>query len=321
MEVLVALGVLILGLSVLGSQIQTGQRASQLMERDYTALLLAESKIAELDTGLVVPDDIVEGDWGELFPRFGWRMTMEPSGVTLLTAIKLEILYDGRRWDVDEEMDYDNAEVLQTVHLMRATPARIDLTRDFGMKAEEAEKLAEQLSGVGESGLDPYDLDPALFRDLSLEELVEVLPTLLQAFGMNMEDLLPMLPDDLRQLMEEAQAADAGEEEDDGTGAAENAMEFEVPGAGGRQEPDGVGGAPEPGPPRRGGVGRVGGRRGPREGAAPDDSGGDRNANPPRRGGRPPAEATEPVDGGGRRGGQGNRGGDRGTRREEIQAQ
>ncbi|MBN1510865.1 MAG: hypothetical protein JXB13_02530, partial [Phycisphaerae bacterium] len=191
-------------------------------------------------------------------------------------------------------------------------------TRDFGMKADEAEKLAEQLSGVGESGLDPYDLDPALFRDLSLEDLVEVLPTLLQAFGMNMEDLLPMLPDDLRQLMEEAQEADAGDEEDDGTGAAENATEFEVPGAGGGQGPDGVGGAPQPGPPRRGGEG---GRRGPQEGAAPDGSAGGRSANPPRRGGRPPSDATEPVDGGGRRGGQGDRGGRRGNRREGIEAQ
>ena len=82
----------ILGLSVHGSQIHAGRMASRFMERDYTALRLAESKIAELDTGLIVPDEIVEGDWGELYPRFGWRMTMEPSGIDLLTAIKLEIL-------------------------------------------------------------------------------------------------------------------------------------------------------------------------------------------------------------------------------------
>jgi hypothetical protein len=312
MEVLVALGVLILGLSVLGSQIHTGRQASQLMERDYTALLLAESKIAELDTGLVVPDDIVEGDWGELFPRFGWRMTMEPSGVPLLTAIRLQILYDGRRWNVDEEMDYDNAEVLQTVHLLRATPARIDLTRDFGMKAEDAENLAEQLSGVGQEGLNPYDLDPALFRDLTLEELIEVLPALLQAFGMRLEDVLPMLPDDLRQLMDGAGEEADFDDEDDGAGAPSDA-----PGSRGQPGPDGVGGPPQPGPPRRGGEDG----RGVRDGDARDGSGGDPSAGPPRRGGRPPADAIEPADGGGRRRGQGNRGGDRGTRREEIQAQ
>ncbi len=312
MEVLVALGMLILGLSVLGWQMHAGLEASWNMERDYTTLLLAESKIAELDTGLIVPDDIVEGDFGELFPRFGWRMTMEPSGVTLLTAIRLEILYDGLRRNAEREMDYENAEVLQTVHLLRAAPARIDLTRDFGMKAEDADKLAEQLSTMGGSGLDPHDLDPSLFRDLSLEELIEVLPILLQAFGMKLEDVLPILPDDLRQLMEQAQETDAGAPDDDGAG---------TPGAeGGPGRPgfDGVGGPPQPGPPRRDGQT---GRREPRQDAAPDDPGGDRSASPPRRGGRPPADMIEPADGGGRRGSQGRRGGDRGTRREEIQAQ
>ena len=42
MEVLVALGMLILGLSVLGWQMHAGLEASWNMERDYTTLLLAE---------------------------------------------------------------------------------------------------------------------------------------------------------------------------------------------------------------------------------------------------------------------------------------
>jgi hypothetical protein len=216
MEILVALAILILGLTVIGSQFHSSWEASRTTERFYKALLLAESKLAEIDTGLIPPDEEIEEDWGELFPQYGWRLTLEPSAVEDLFYLTLSILFDEARMDTETEFDFDEAEVMFTTYILRATPERIDLTRDFGMEEEQADELAEQLVGVGEMGIDPRDMDPGIFRDLELEELIEVLPPLLQAFGMDMDDIMGMLPADLQAAFEEAiRDAESDESQED----------------------------------------------------------------------------------------------------------
>ncbi|UCG15108.1 MAG: hypothetical protein JSV19_07400 [Phycisphaerales bacterium] len=292
MEVLVALAILILGLTVIGSQIRTSWKASRLMERKYKAVLLAESMLATLDTGLPVPlelDNEVEGDWqewdelfvdpgeesrhlplGDLFPEFAWRLTVEPSGVEELTFVVLDILFDSSRRDTEEEYDFDEAKVLHTLYLLRATPSRLDLTRDFGMDVEQAEELAENLAGVGEFGLDPYDLDPGLFRDLEFEELIEVLPPLLQALGLDMDNILPMLPEELRTAMEAAEEELKGDPE--GAETDEFAGEGPLP-VGGDVPPDEEEAFPSDGDV--GGPGEPGSRRPRRRGAASGESNGE----------------------------------------------
>lgn len=227
LEIVIAMAILILGMTVLGSQFQSSRQAAYETEWTYRALLLAESKLAELDTGLIVPEDLIEEEFGPIFPDYAWRMRIEPTAVPDLHFITLDILRQPRI-NVDTPFDFDKATVLYTAYTMRATPAQIDLTRDFGMGEEQADQLTEQLSNVGEFGIDPRNLDPSVFRELDLAELIDVLGPMLQALGMSTEDVMSMLPPELRdalqaQLEESAAAEEESPDEPADDGAAAEA--------------------------------------------------------------------------------------------------
>ena len=264
MEVVVAVGILVVGIAFVGMQVQNSSRSARRAERSMRALLLAETTFTEFDAGLIMPEEEIEEEYGPLFPDYAWRMRIEPhTDMADLNQVTLEVLHQVRH-SIDEEFDFDEAEVVHRVYTLRATPMNLDLTRDFGMDEEDADRLAEQLSAVTENGIDPRDLDPALFAALDLEELLEVAPPLLEAFGLSVDDLMQVLPEELRQALAEAQAQFEGSE-----GADESAAEGDKVSGGSRR------------PPR--------GRRGGRDaGAAGDDevSGGSRRPPRGRRGGR-----------------------------------
>ena len=175
MEVVVAVGILVVGMAFIGMQLHNASRSVHRAERSMRALLLAESTFAELDTGLIIPDgEETEREYGPVFPDYGWRLLIEPHpDMEGLNQITLEVLHQIRQ-DVEEEFDFDEAEVVHRLYTLRATPMKIDLTRDFGMDEEQADQLEEQLSDVGEGGIDPRDLDPALFANLDLETIYAV---------------------------------------------------------------------------------------------------------------------------------------------------
>ncbi len=205
LEVVVAVGILAVGMAFIGMQIQYASRHARESERTMRTLLLAESKLTELDAGLIVPEEKLEATFGAVFPDYGWRLEMKPTATPELNHLTLEILYQARQ-DVNEEFRFDEAEVVQRLYTLRATPRPLNLVNDFGMPEEQADKLTEQLAGVGDGGLDPRNLNPALFAQMDLEQLLEVAPPLLEAFGINMEELMQMLPEDLRQMVEDALA-------------------------------------------------------------------------------------------------------------------
>jgi type II secretory pathway pseudopilin PulG len=227
LEIVIALAILILGMAVLGSQFQTSRQAAYETERTYRALLLAESKLAELDTGLIVPEELIEEEFGPIFPDYAWRLQIEPSAVPNLNFITLDILYQ-QRPDVQTTFDFDTATVLYTAYAMRSTPAQIDLTRDFGMDEDQADRLTEQLSGVGEFGIDPRNLDPSVFRNLELEDLIDVLGPMLQALGMSTDDVMAVLPPELRDALH-AQLEEAVANEEAPDEAADEAVSVETP--------------------------------------------------------------------------------------------
>jgi hypothetical protein len=88
LEVLVAIGLLVLGMAVIGGQVQTA--ADLTRETDHLARLvfLAESRLAEIDSGLVVPNEEigdetgveVEEDFGRLFPAVRFAGDHPPDG-------------------------------------------------------------------------------------------------------------------------------------------------------------------------------------------------------------------------------------------------
>lgn len=209
MEVVVAVGILVMGLAFIGMQIQNSSRSARRAERSMRTLLLAESTFSEFDAGLIIPDgEETEREYGPLFPDYGWRLLIDPHPTTAdLNQVTLEILHQVRL-DFKDEFDFDEAEVVQRLYTLRVTPPAIDLTRDFGMDQEQADELAEQLATVTEDGIDPYNLDPALFGTLDQQELLDLLtqaPQLLEALGLGLNNL-EGLSEELRQALEQAQA-------------------------------------------------------------------------------------------------------------------
>jgi len=273
LEVVVAVGLLVLGMAVIGAQIQSSLLLTHETDRLARVVFLAESKIAELDTGLIEPEQEIEEDFGRLFPAYAWRMTIEPTEEEELFLITLEILYDPTR-DVEEDFDFDEAAVERVYYTLRAAPRPLDLTTDFGMDEEVAEKLNEDLAGLGGGSLDVHDFNPAFFRDLDVEEIAEALPVLMQAFSSDLSSMMALVPEEMRPQLEawfaemEAQIGDGEDLDVDNLGEGVGAG---APGASGRR------------PPRSDSRGRDAGRRG-------EKSAGEGRSGEGRGGGRPRGE-------------------------------
>jgi hypothetical protein len=326
LEIVVAVGLLVFGLAMLGSRLQRSEALTHETDELARVIFLAESKLAELDTGLVVPEQDVRSDFGKLFPRYGWRMRITPTSgdsASLLSAlqgstnpaelgmffIELEVLFDAARVP-EQDFDFENAQVVQRYYTLRAPPRSIDLSADFGLEEEIAEKMNEDLANAGINGFDVHDFNPTIFRDMDLEQLQEVLPIFMQAFDMTASQLVNMLPQNMRgevQAWLDSIADDAGLGDEDGEG-----------GTGGEDggKPEGVsGGAGNRNDPRGGRGGRDGSRDGGRRGNRPDrsaDDEGGRTEEEGDLGGRDPV--TGGRGGGPMEGGRDDRGEDGGPR-------
>jgi hypothetical protein len=96
LEVVIATGLLVVALAIIGGQIQDSGTAIHKMERRLEAARLAEQQFAFLDLGLVQldsVDEVAEGDFGPRFPDWGWRLITEPTAVDGMFRLKLEVLH------------------------------------------------------------------------------------------------------------------------------------------------------------------------------------------------------------------------------------
>ncbi len=202
LEVVIAVALLLTGLTVIGAQISQSLESSHRSANLTRLMLLVESQLAELDTGLVnfeeEADNEVEGDFTTRFPDYGWRIRFDETATEALLAITLEILHNPRE-RLTEEFDHDNAEVVHTVYTLRALPPAIDLQKDFGVEDEAIEQLSELMPV---EDFDPANFNPAIFREWEFEDLITVLPALVQAFNISLEELTQMVPPELRELLE-----------------------------------------------------------------------------------------------------------------------
>ena len=74
LEVIISMGLLIFGMAVVGLQINAGLDAARTSDIATRAVMLADTKMAELAAGIVKPeknDDEVKGDFGILYPGNG----------------------------------------------------------------------------------------------------------------------------------------------------------------------------------------------------------------------------------------------------------
>jgi len=198
LETVIATGLLIVGLAVLGAQIQDSQTAIRHMRLRLRAMTLAEQQLAELDLGLIEldsVDEVQEGDFGPRYPDFGWRLVTEPTAIEGLYRLTVEILHllrDGAY--KEDDFDYEYADTVFTTYALRPAPQALDLGVDFGLSDEEFASVSEKLSNAGVPGLDAQSFDPTILAKLDFEQLVEVLPVVLDALGMELGDLEAMIP-------------------------------------------------------------------------------------------------------------------------------
>ena len=223
LEVVLAVGLLVLGLSVIGAQMQRSYFRAHDTDTVARVVFLAESKLAEIDTGLIEPEREIEEDFGRLFPQYAWRLTMEAAGLPELYFFELEILHDPLR-EVEDDFEFNDAEVAARFRFLKAAPRPLDLTADFGLDEDAAEDLNERLADLGGGALDVHDFNPALFRDMDMEDLLEILPALMEAFNISQSEIMNMVPENLRPQLEElfagAQDDASGDQGDEGGGAS-----------------------------------------------------------------------------------------------------
>ena len=198
LETVVATGLLVAGLAVIGAQVQDAERSVWTMRRDLEALRLAEQHLAELDLGLIEldsVDDEQDGDFGPRFPNFGWLLTIEDTAIKDMFLLKLDVLYHLREDTYrEDEFDFDSAELTHTVYAMRLAPKPVNFAEDYGLTEDEMFELTEKLGKLGIPELDPEAFDPAVFAKLDFEELIQSMPVLLDAFGMDISQLMSALP-------------------------------------------------------------------------------------------------------------------------------
>ncbi len=217
LETVIATGLLVIGLAVIGAQVQGAHTAIRKMERRTRAMMLADVQLAEMSMGLIELDTLdeeQEDEFGTRYPDWGWRLTLDDTEVETLYLLKLEVLYQPRE-NVEEIFDYDEAEVVHTLYMFQAAPQKLNLAEAFGIPDDQMEELAEKLAATGIEGLDPEAFDPAVLASglEDFEEFIEVLPLLLDAFGIDISSLAGSLPPELLEAIRETGLLDGAEGE------------------------------------------------------------------------------------------------------------
>jgi len=205
LETTIATGLLIAGLAVIGAQVQQAETSVREMELQLRALMLAEMKLAELDLGLVeldTVDPIQEEDFGPRFPDFGWRIITDETSIEQLFHMQLDVLYLRREGEYEpDDFDHEEAEVLHTLYALRLLPQKVDMREELGLPEEEADELCEKLEAVG---IPCEEFPPNMLGGLPIDDLLEKLPLIAEAFGVDLTSMLAQLPPNIRTILEEA---------------------------------------------------------------------------------------------------------------------
>jgi hypothetical protein len=252
LEGILALLLLSLGIAVVGGQINSGTRLIQETEGLSRSMMLARSKLAELELGLIQPEELIEGNFGKVFPGHSWRLNILPTQTPEVFFVRVDILQglldapsdDETEDDYDAQQDvYDNFEpqVIYTAFTYRVPPAEISLTEDFGVTEDELAQLNS--GGPDGTGLLPEGFDlsqpftPAMLAQLLDDEtLLKLLPVLLAMLGQSGAGQIPALanlpPELQEQLQKLGEGALPGEEAGPGEKSGEPGTEPQ-PGLGG----------------------------------------------------------------------------------------
>ncbi|MFQ5429017.1 MAG: hypothetical protein ACE5E1_01800 [Phycisphaerae bacterium] len=238
LEVVVALGLLVLAMGIIGLIFNNGRHNVELAERMSRAMVMTDRLIAEFDTKLLDNEEREQtGVFGEeSVPGMSWKVEVNPSErVQGLLDIDISI-YMG-----DPDGSEDERQLVLETRVQRAEPQGIDFERDFGLDEEQIDQITAAIPGGG-MVFDPNNFDPRDLMRLPLDDLVDLLPAILQAFGAGLGQ------GQLDQIMQAVQSGNAGGQLGGGLPGA---------GAGGRDQGNGA-----DRPPGRGNPGVRGARGG-----------------------------------------------------------
>ena len=182
LEVVLALALLMIAMGVIGFTFRNGQYFIERSERLTRAMLMTEKLIVEMDSGLLAMDEReVTGTFetdgiSETMPGLSFEILSEPSpSIVGLLNIEINIF-------LGSPEDEDSRQLVLQTHVVRPLPQGLDFERDFGLDQEQIEQLTEAIPG-GAALFDPNNFDPRSLASLPIDQLVEILPSLLQAFG------------------------------------------------------------------------------------------------------------------------------------------
>jgi hypothetical protein len=166
LEVLISMGLLLFGMAFVGMQVNTGLIAAKHADIGMRAVMLADSKIAELKANVIQPqlnEQEIMGDFGIAFPGYTWRLQIRPCETAKLYMAALEVGYNEKQVLTkiaapDQEIRFDDADtrIVQTVYRLVPTPADVNIQRDFGItqaEIDDAMQSAQDVTGgVGSGG-------------------------------------------------------------------------------------------------------------------------------------------------------------------------
>ena len=213
---------LIVGLAVIGAQLQTSDTTVHKMDRKMRAMMIADAYLAQLDLGLVALDSVereLDGDFGSRFPDWGWTLLTEQTAIEGIFGLSLTVWHHLCEGDYTlNSFDFEQAEVVHTLHVLRSAPQPLDLGLEFGLKEEEIEQVADQLSPLGIQGLDVASFDPKVLASLDFDQLIQVLPVIADVLGVDISYLTSLVPPEVLQSLQESGLLDAaGKLEGEGT--------------------------------------------------------------------------------------------------------
>jgi len=149
LETILALLLIALAIGALGGLLASSIRGVRQAELRTRALLLAESKFAELQLGLIDPSEENSGDFLGHPPRFTWYIETEPTEVQGLELVTVTITYD-------DPSDY----FVHRLRRLHSKPLNLSL---------------DQMKGIAE--------DPTQLTALGASDLAEAIPMLSEMPG------------------------------------------------------------------------------------------------------------------------------------------
>lgn len=178
LEVVLSVSILLIAIGVCGSAVRNSMLSVQRAEEITRSMLLTESILNDLDTGVLLPEEEQSGDFSAVgLPSWNWELRIVPvEQEPELLRVTVSLFQQGSGGGSDDRR------TLLTTSTLRARPRTLNLKEDFGLSEEQTKVLTEAIPG-GSQMLDPENFDPRALAKLDMDTLIQMLPLIMQALS------------------------------------------------------------------------------------------------------------------------------------------